>query len=112
MNYIPSPVLAMEQIKKNIESKDKAIIIDGLLSIFMNDIDKDYAIILSKWAMSSDDIDLKKIGIIGMGHVARVYGLSDLSEFKSNIDTILKSNDQELLSILQDAIDDFQTFKR
>jgi signal-transduction protein with cAMP-binding, CBS, and nucleotidyltransferase domain len=110
MIYKSTEALKIEDIKSLIESNEKSKIIDGLLSLFMNDIDKDMAIDRANWAMQFDDTDIKKIGIIGMGHIARVYGLDNTKVFEKNIQEIEKSKDKSLIGILDDAKDDFEVF--
>ena len=112
MIYKNAPCLTIKQIKSHIDSGIKDMIVDGLLYIFMNNVNQKYAIDCAQWAMNSEYADIKKLGIIGIGHIARVYGLSDLSDFRKNIDIISKSNNPELLSLLEDAIDDFNIFKK
>jgi len=99
-----------EQIVKDILSHDTARIINGLLSLFMNNIDKDLAIQYAKWAMRSDLFEIKKIGIIGMGHIARVYGLDSTKCFDSEIKMIEQMNNIDLMGVLEDAKDDFAIF--
>ncbi len=99
-----------EQIVKDILSNDTARITNGLLSLFMNNIDKDLAIQYAKWAMNSDILDVKKIGIIGMGHIARVYGLDSIHCFDPEIKMIEQTNNMDLIGILADAKDDFSIF--
>lgn len=99
-----------EQIVKDILSNDTARITNGLLSLFMNNIDKDLAIQYAKWAMNSDILDIKKIGIIGMGHIARVYGLDSIHCFDTEIKMIEQTNNMDLIGILADAKDDFSIF--
>ncbi|AKL98216.1 hypothetical protein [Endomicrobium proavitum] len=110
MIYKSYDILDKQIITSYIQSGDKDKITSALLSLFTNKIDKVLAIKYSNWAMEHSDLDIKKIGIIGMGHIARVYGLDNVNIFKKNIESIEQSKNMELIGILNDAKDDLSIF--
>lgn len=110
MKYKNISLLTKEEIVSNILNGNKDMIIDALLSLFMNVIDKELAIYYAKWAIRSSEPEIKKTGIIGMGHIARVYGIANKDIFADVIDEIESTKNLEYISILNDAKDDMDIF--
>ncbi len=110
MKYKNVSFLTKDEIVSSILNGNKDMVIDALLSLFMNVIDKDLAIYYAKWAIRSSEPEIKKTGIIGMGHIARVYGLESKDIFADVIQEIETSNNSEYISILNDAKDDMDIF--
>jgi succinate dehydrogenase flavin-adding protein (antitoxin of CptAB toxin-antitoxin module) len=110
MIYEHVEFLDKDTILSRIKYGNEQVKIMALLSLFMNRIDKRLAIKYANWAMQAKETDIVKIGILGMGYIARVYGLKNADVFKKNIERIEQSKNAEFISMLDDAKGDFGIF--
>lgn len=110
MNCKEIPALSRENIILYIASGDPDKVTEALLSLFLNKVDKDLAIMYCKLAMQSPDFNIRRLGICGMGHIARVYGVPDTGVFDEYIAKFKKCKNPKIQASLRDALDDFKIF--
>jgi hypothetical protein len=110
MIYEHVEFLDKDTILSRIKYGNEQVKIMALLSLFMNRINKRLAIKYANWAMCAKETDIVKIGILGMGYIARVYGLKNIDVFKKNIERIEQSKNAEFISMLDDAKGAFGVF--
>lgn len=112
--YRDIPFLSIKEIEQLFESGIDQNIINGILSISMHPIDKEKAIKYALKYIGHSNNTLKRVAIIALGHIARVYKEVDKSIILPPLEEIYNdlNEDKEIRGIAEDAISDVKMFTR
>lgn len=100
-------ILSKQEAKKNLSSKDSRIVIVTLLSIALNEPDRDWAEKKCLQYLKHPNSDIKDAAILSIAHIARIdrrfnqYAIPFFKKYLKN---------PELSGRVQDAIDDICVF--
>lgn len=100
--------ISRDLAEKAFESNDTKKICDALIRVTYYDDDYNWVQKKCVGYLKSNDIDVKRLAIICLGHLARIHNKLD----KKQIIPLLKAlkSDKELGGIAEDALDDIEMF--
>lgn len=107
MKYEKILLTDVDTLKQNLNSPNLEVKSKALLQLFMNDIDLDLATLWIEKCLQDKNIDILRLGILGISHVIRVYSHADASKLKNLLNTI---QCQELQGVIEDARDDLEIY--
>ena len=93
-----------------IHSDNERDILRALLTISMNNIDYEKAIIFIKMHISAKNNNVRRVAILCLGHVARVYRKMDIEIFLPILLREAKNDDQAIAATALEVLEDFKIF--
>jgi hypothetical protein len=100
----------LNNLDSMIQSKNDKDVLDALLSISMNNIDYLKAIDFVKMHINNENQNIKRIAILSLGHIARVYKKMDTKTFVPFLISQSKSDNKKIAATADEVLDDFKIF--
>lgn len=108
MKYHNIPEKTLEEIKRQLDSKDESEVIEGLLSLTMYEYDYNFSMNTVFDFIENSKANLQRVSILCTGHLARIHKKIDSERFLHII------RNQEITrnhkNTINDVIDDFNLF--
>jgi HEAT repeat protein len=98
------------ELKNMLNSNKEEEILKSLLILSMNKIDYDLALKQINLHINSNNNNIKRVAILSLGHVARVYGKMDLNTFLPILKNNLENADKKIAGTSSDVLSDFEIF--